>query len=82
MSSGAAVPTSGSRPADVAEVAKLQRQRLAAFPLALDTACRDVETLQGMVATLSAGFDLQPAERHELDQIALRLLDAREVLER
>ena len=77
-----AAVTTDSRPSDLAEVAKRQRQTLAAFHLALDTACRDVEALQAMVATLAGGFDLSAEQRHELPEIALRLLDAREVLER
>ncbi|MCD7097182.1 hypothetical protein [Stenotrophomonas sp. MMGLT7] len=46
----------------------------------MNVVCREVEAVQRMVSTLSAGFDLSDDDRHELDRIALRLFDAAEVL--
>ncbi len=76
----AAVPI--DRPVDVADVARRQRQTIAAFHAVMDSACRDVETVQAMVLALESGFDLTAEQRHQLPEIALRLQDAREVLER
>ena len=80
----AAVPINrdDSRPTDVADVARRQRRTIAAFHLAIASVIHDLGTLQGYVQTLASGFDLTAEQRHELSQIALRLLDAQEVLER
>ena len=67
-------------PKNPSEVAARLQRRLSAFALAMDSTIRDLETLQRYVQALSAGFGLTPEERHELDRIALRLFDAREVL--
>lgn len=68
-------------PLNTAEVAQRLQRRLSAFALVLGMLCRDVDTLQRIVETLRAGFGLSDAERQELDEIAFRLFDAREVLD-
>ena len=68
-------------PRNDAEVARRLQRRLSGFALVMGSVCRDVETLQRMASTLAAGFALDAAERRELDSMALRLFDAREVLE-
>lgn len=70
----------GGLPKNPNEVAARLQRRLSAFSLVMDVVCNDVEEMGRMASTLAAGFDLTDDQRHELDRIALRLFDAREVL--
>lgn len=68
-------------PKTSAEVARRLQRRLSGFALVTDAVCRDVEALQTMASILATGFGLTDEERQELSRIALRLFDAREVLD-
>lgn len=68
-------------PKNSAEVARRLQRRLSGFALVMDAVCRDVEAMQTMAAILATGFGLVDDERQELSRIALRLFDAREVLD-
>lgn len=70
-----------SLPRNATEVAYRLQCRLSGFALVLGVLCRDVEALQRIVEALRAGFGLSDDERRELDEMAVRLFDAREVLD-
>lgn len=72
--------TTASLPRDAAEVAYRLQRRLSGFALVLGALCRDVDALQRIAEILRAGFGLSDDERRELDEMAVRLFDAREVL--
>ncbi|MEJ1098573.1 MULTISPECIES: hypothetical protein [unclassified Pseudoxanthomonas] len=67
-------------PRNAAQVARRLQRRLSGFALVLGVLCRDVNTLQHIVEILRAGFGLSDDERQELDEVAVRLFDAREML--
>jgi hypothetical protein len=68
-------------PRDATGVAQRLQRRLSGFALVMDSVCRDVEVLQRIASELRGGFGLADADRQELACIAVRLFDAREVLE-
>ncbi|MGV8959358.1 MAG: hypothetical protein ACOH1V_03105 [Stenotrophomonas sp.] len=68
-------------PKNSSEVARRLQRRLSGFALVMDAVCRDVEAMQTMAAILATGFGLVDEERQELNRIALRLFDAKEVLD-
>lgn len=77
---GAGTELASGVPLDITKHIQRLQRRLSAFALAVDVACDDVETVQRHANTLAGGFGLTDEERHDLNKIAARLFDAREVL--